>query len=84
MSIRNRVVLAVLWVLSLAAAAAAAAAQAQLWRPIPEPRVLAGPDVGFRVEGLRGEVPTGRLVIRVNGEWVEADIGPGFPDRLLK
>jgi hypothetical protein len=84
MSIRSWIILGIPWVVSLVAVGTVASAQAQLWRPVPEPRVLSGPDVGFRVEGLRGEVPTGRIVIRVNGEWVDADIGPGFPDRLLK
>lgn len=74
MSIRSWTVVGIVWVMSLMAVGAIASAQAQLWRSIPEPRVLAGPDVGFRVEGLRGEVPTGTLVIRVNGEWVEAQI----------
>jgi hypothetical protein len=84
MSIPSWIILGILWVVSLLAVGAAASAQAQRWRPIPEPRVLSGPDVGFRVEGLRGEVPTGSIIVRVNGEWVDAAIGPGFPDRLLK
>ena len=41
--------------------------QAPAWRPLPEPKVLFGDDVGFRVEGMRGEVPTGVIVIKVNG-----------------
>ena len=42
------------------------------------PRVLAGPDVGFRVEGIRGgKTPVGTIVVRVNGEWVEADLAGG-------
>lgn len=39
------------------------------------PIVLAGPDVGFRVDGLNGATPIGRLVVRVKGKWVEAQIG---------
>ena len=42
--------------------------------PVP-PRVMTGEDVGFRVEGLRGDRPVGKIVVRVNGEWVEAEIG---------
>jgi len=39
------------------------------------PRVVTGGDVGFRVEGLRGgSTPVGTLVVRVNGEWVEAEV----------
>jgi len=39
------------------------------------PRVVTGGDVGFRVEGLRGgSTPVGTVVVRVNGEWVEAEV----------
>jgi hypothetical protein len=39
------------------------------------PKVLVGPDVGFRVEGIRaGKTPVGKVVVKVNGEWVEAEI----------
>jgi hypothetical protein len=37
------------------------------------PTVLSGSDVGFRVEGHRGDIAVGTLVVRVNGQWVEAD-----------
>ena len=50
--------------------------------PIP-PRVLAGADVGFRVEGMKGATPTGNLVVRINGEWVEVDFTGGMK-RLSK
>ena len=39
------------------------------------PRVMTGPDVGFRVEGIRGSTPVGTIVVQVNGQWVPADIG---------
>ena len=38
------------------------------------PRVITGADVGFRVEGLRGVNPVGTVVIRLNGEWVQAEV----------
>ena len=47
--------------------------------PLPEPKVLFGDDVGFRVEGMRGEVPTGVIVIKVNGNWVEVQVGGPKP-----
>lgn len=71
-----------LWVLSLLAVGTAASAQMRVWRPVPEPKVLFGEDVGFRVDGFRGEIPSGTIVIRVNGAWVEAQIGG--PGELLK
>jgi hypothetical protein len=70
-----------LWLASLALVgllSATAAAQLQRRQPLPPeqptaPRVVSGNDVGFRIEeiGARGE-PVGRLVVRLNGEWVEA------------
>jgi hypothetical protein len=39
------------------------------------PTVIAGENVGFRVEGLRGgSTPVGRIVVKVNGQWVEAEL----------
>lgn len=39
------------------------------------PTILAGENVGFRVEGLRGgATPVGRIVVKVNGQWVEAEL----------
>ena len=39
--------------------------------PPPEPRVVSGNDVGFRVEGLDSQGnPRGTFVIRVRGQWV--------------
>jgi hypothetical protein len=38
-----------------------------------EPRVLSGPDIGFRIDGVNpaGE-PVGALVVRIDGKWIEA------------
>ncbi|MGE3705503.1 MAG: hypothetical protein AB7I13_09545 [Vicinamibacterales bacterium] len=38
----------------------------------PRPRIVTGEDIGFRIDGIdpRTGVPTGTLVIRVNGEWM--------------
>ena len=53
--------------------AALAVAQAQL----PEPRVLSGDDIGFRVEGQDWSGnPTGTLVVRINDEWLEVGYAP--------
>lgn len=42
-----------------------------------EPRVLSGPDIGFRVERVaRDGTPVGSLVVRVDGNWVEAQFQP--------
>ena len=47
-------------------------------RPVT-PRVLSGGDFGFRVEGVKGETPVGRLVVQVNGQWVPVDVAPVAP-----
>lgn len=42
------------------------------------PTVLSGGNVGFRVEGYSGEVAIGKLVIQVNGNWIETDFSGGI------
>ena len=69
-----RIGLALLFVGALAAWAFAQA-------PQPTPTVISGNDLGFRIENQRGGVPTGKLVVRINGEWVEAHFAAG-PKRL--
>jgi hypothetical protein len=36
-----------------------------------EKKVISGSDLGFRIDSERGGVPTGRFVVRMNGNWVE-------------
>ena len=64
---------AVFAILLIVTAAAWVTAQVVPVKPVP-PKVMTGADVGFRVEGIRGNTPVGVVVVRVNGEWVEADI----------
>lgn len=60
--------------LILGVATAWATAQSVFVEPVT-PRVVTGSDVGFCVEGLRGgSTPVGTIVIRVNGEWVQAEV----------
>ena len=37
------------------------------------PSVVSGADIGFRIEGRRGQTPVVTLVIRVNGQWVPVE-----------
>ncbi len=69
--------LAVLWFVSLVIVSALTAALAVAQTRLPEPRVLSGSDIGFRVEGrdLSGN-PTGTFVVRIGGEWREVGFGP--------
>lgn len=40
------------------------------------PYVLSGPDVGFRIERMRSDTPVGRIVVRIDGKWVDAELAP--------
>jgi hypothetical protein len=77
---KTKIVVAIVWALSLiVVAAVVASAQARAYTPLPEPRFFTGADVGFRVEGMHGDTPTGTVVIRINDKWVEAKVGaPSF------
>jgi hypothetical protein len=80
MPVRNRLIVGVLWLASLAAVAATG--RAQVPQPAPQPRVevgaipaqkvLSGDEIGFRIDGWQGSMPIGTFVVRVNGQWVEA------------
>lgn len=70
--------LLLLWAMSLVVVGAlSAAAQGQRGRPnaglftLESPTFLAGDDIGFRLERLRDGVPIGRVVVRIDGRWVE-------------
>lgn len=82
---------AILWGVSVAAAAAISAgvtAQVQSGR---DGRIISGNDIGFRVDGQRSErrsdnlsgqtamvdVLRGQLVVRVNGQWFDAEFSGG-------
>ena len=67
--------LAVFFAVLLGVAAWSRAQPAYAARPINPPIVLAGPDVGFRMTGLKGDVPVGQLVVRVKGEWKVVEFG---------
>lgn len=74
---RSRLVV-VAWIVSLLGVAAWAGTQDQWHKAVPRssvpaaPVVYAGQDLGFRVDSELGGVKRGTLVIRVDGEWVEA------------
>ena len=58
------------WLASLVFVAVATLAVAQ--NRLPEPRLLSGNDIGFRVErtDVNGR-PVGRWVVRFDGQWTE-------------
>jgi hypothetical protein len=83
MSFRSWLGIAAVWVLSLVLTGSWASAQGQRWTPLPEPVIVSGDDIGFRVEWMNGRVPSGDLLIRVNGQWVEARIGEPPNSRIV-
>jgi hypothetical protein len=71
--------LAVLWLLSLVVVGAVSSS-AQQTRPNQRPGfnlitetpiVISGNDVGFRIERTQDGIPIGKVVVRVNGVWVD-------------
>ena len=69
MTARSRYIVALVWLVSLMAAAAVGAAQISRREPAP---VISGNDIGFRPEGWNGKARSGTWLVRINGEWVEA------------
>jgi hypothetical protein len=82
MSIRLGITFILLWILSavaagvmLSAQTSRASARTQASPPGQKgsvPGVLAGDEIGCRIERWQGDVPVGTLVIKVKGEWVDA------------
>jgi hypothetical protein len=68
MTISSRWVVVLLWLVSLFAVVSVFAAQT---RRDPG-TVITGDNIGFRPEGWNGKARTGTWVVRVNGEWVDA------------
>jgi hypothetical protein len=65
-TVRFRVML--LWVASLVLTGLLASAQTRR----ESGAIISGGDIGFRPEGWSGKARTGTFVVRINGEWVEA------------
>ena len=40
-----------------------------------QPSIKTGGDIGFRVDYMERNKAMGRLVVRVNGQWVDAELG---------
>lgn len=58
-------------------------AQGQGIQP-PTPTVISGSDLGFRIDGRKGNTPLGTLVVRINGQWVEVGSMGGIQRLTLK
>jgi hypothetical protein len=68
MTISSRWVVVLLWLVSLVAVVSVVGGQTHR-RP---GKVIHGYNIGFRPEGWNGKARTGTWVVRVNGEWVDA------------
>lgn len=68
MTARSRCMFAFLWLVSLVVVGAVAAAQTRR----EGGAVISGDNIGFRPEGWNGKARTGTFVVRINGEWVDA------------
>jgi hypothetical protein len=64
----RRFTVIVLWVASLVLTGILVSAQTRR----VSAAIISGTDIGFRPEGWNGKARTGTWVVRVNGEWVEA------------
>lgn len=74
MNMRNRIIVAMVVVMALVAGWVSAQVATT---PVDPPIVLSGSDVGFRIEGRRGSVAVGKLIVRIDGRWVETDFSGG-------
>jgi hypothetical protein len=77
--------LAILWTLSLLVVGGISfSAQAQPGRGAPpglppsviteSPTIVSGPDIGFRIERTRDGIPIGKVVVRVDGRWIDTEM----------
>jgi hypothetical protein len=44
----------------------------------PSAKFISGSDLGFQIDQRKGNAPVGTLVVRVNGQWVEAEFSVGI------
>jgi hypothetical protein len=79
--LRHHWKLAIVWALSLVMTGAMTAS-AQLPRGgqpgfdllTESPTVVSGNDIGFRIDRTQNGIPIGRLVVRIDGRWVDTDM----------
>jgi hypothetical protein len=58
-------------------------AQTQRWTPLTEPVVVSGTAMGFRIEWMHGRTPVGAIVVRIDGQWIEARVGSPSDRQLI-
>jgi hypothetical protein len=45
------------------------------------PLIVAGDDVGFRIERTANGIPVGRVVVRIDGRWVDTQMSTSLDGR---
>jgi hypothetical protein len=73
MSLRKSLIVVAAWTIFVSIVSILASAQVLRVEP-QTPMVLSGNDMGFRVTGARAGKPVGQIVVKVNGQWVEAEL----------
>ena len=68
--------LVAIWMLSLIVVAIAMSAFSFAQTRFQNAPIMSGSDIGFRIEGKKDGAPVGTLMVRVNGQWVEAGWNP--------
>ena len=82
---RNRIMLIILWALSLIIVGAFAHAQTPAQRGTTSPpTIISGSALGFRVARQQGNRVIGTFVVRINGDWLDAEPAPGAKAVTLK
>jgi hypothetical protein len=80
MTFGRRAALVIVWTASLVGVGVWARAERQEPPVITlGPHVVSGENLGFRVHGVRGDTRIGRLVVRVDGRWVDVQFALGGP-----
>ena len=69
MTASARSIVVLLWLISLVVTGAVVAAQTTRRDAAA---IVSGGDIGFRPEGWNGKARTGTWLVRINGDWVEA------------
>ena len=69
---KSKLVVAIVWALSLAGVGVASQvfAQTTAQQAGREPEVIVGPDFGFRVDHYRAGTPVGEVVVKRDGKWI--------------
>jgi hypothetical protein len=81
----KRIALIIVWALSLIIVGAFAHAQTPAQRGnTPPPTIISGSDLGFRVARQQGNRVTGTFVVRINGDWLDAEPAAGAKALTLK